>query len=158
MFCYQSPQMQRGVGMKQWQECPPHTAVAQFNSHTWCQMWVKFVVGSCPCSKGFSLNWTPSCCTLHRHFWCLSPLSSHPPPFPSPLPFIPPSLPIPPHFPSPSLPIPYKHPFSTRSLWSHTFFPSGWLMFHMNGPATVLLKKFRLCFPVCQVRVSGKVS
>ena len=26
----------------------------RFDSQTWCHMWVEFVVGSCPCSGGFS--------------------------------------------------------------------------------------------------------
>ena len=42
------------AGMAQWQESLPLTTRARFDSQTWRHIWVKFVVGSCSCSKVFS--------------------------------------------------------------------------------------------------------
>ena len=131
MFCYHSPEMQRGEGWCNgksahlpllWPNSIPRPSVR-------CGLSLLLVLVLAP--KVFLLIGLPVAALSINISDAYPPslpipLHSHPPPFPSPsFPSPLPSLPIPPRFPSPSLLIPYKHPFSTWSLWSHTFLPSG---------------------------------
>ena len=43
-----------GAGVLQWWSCCLPPVWPRFKSQTQCHKWVEFVVGSCPCCKGFS--------------------------------------------------------------------------------------------------------